>query len=75
MESLRIIVSTLVAAGLLWLLLGTILGGLRTGRIHYLDSTSTCDRNSRPLLFWFLVLVFAALSVFIAAAWWQSVLD
>jgi hypothetical protein len=75
MAILRVITITMLAGALLWFLLSTIFWGLRTGRIHYLDSTSTCDRDSRPLLFWFLVLVFAALSVFVASAWWQLVFD
>jgi hypothetical protein len=73
MPALRILTATLFALGLLWLLLSTIFQGLRTGRIRYVDSITTCDRESRPLFFWFLVMVFAVFSVIIAAVWWQSV--
>ena len=71
MPALRILIASLFALGLLWLLLSTIVQGLRTGRIRYMDSITTCDRESRPLFFWFLVMVFTAFSVIVAAVWWQ----
>jgi lipid-A-disaccharide synthase-like uncharacterized protein len=74
MATLRIILSTLVTGALLWLLVGTVVRGLRTGKIRYLDSTSTCDRKSHPLLFWFLVALFAVFSLVIASVWLKGVL-
>ena len=59
--------------GLLWLLVGTLIQGLGTGKMRYMDSASVCDRRSNPVLFWFLALVFAFLSIAIAAVWWRSV--
>jgi len=73
MQVLRILIVSVIAGGLLWLLVGTLFHGLRTGKMRYMDSTSVCDRRSNPVLFWFLALVFASLSIAIAAVWWQSI--
>jgi hypothetical protein len=73
MQILRILIVSIIAGGLLWLLVGTLLQGLRTGKMRYMDSTSICDRRSNPVLFWFLALVFASLSIAIAAVWWRSI--
>jgi lipid-A-disaccharide synthase-like uncharacterized protein len=72
MQVLRILLVTAIAGGLLWLLIGTLLQGFRTGKMHYMDSESVCDQRSNPVLFWFLTLVFASLSVMIATVWWKS---
>ena len=74
MTALRIILSTVVAGALIWLLVGTVVDGLRTGKIRYLDSTSTCDREARPLLFRFLVAVFSVFAMVIAFMWLKGVL-
>jgi hypothetical protein len=73
LQIFRILLITIIVGGLLWLLVGTLIQGLRTGKMRYMDSVSVCDRRSNPVLFWFLALVFASLSIVIAAVWVRSV--
>jgi hypothetical protein len=74
-SALRVIIISIVSGGLLWLLLGTLLRGFRTGKMRYLDSSSVCNRLTQPLLFWFLVLFYVSLSIIISIVWCQSVLS
>jgi hypothetical protein len=72
MQTLRLILVSLICVPLLWLLLSTLWNGLRTGKMRWRDSTSICDRRKQPLLYWFLVVVFSFFSIVIASAWIQA---
>ena len=72
MQTLRLVLVSLICAPLLWLLLSTLWNGLRTGKMRWRDTTSVCDRRKQPLLYWFLVVVFSGFTVVIAYAWIQA---
>jgi hypothetical protein len=69
MQTIRLILISLICGPLLWLLLSTLWNGLRTGKMRWRDATSICDRRKQPLLYWLLVIVFSGFSTAIAYAW------
>jgi lipid-A-disaccharide synthase-like uncharacterized protein len=69
MSVLRAVLVTGLAGMLLWIVLGALVQGLRTGKMHFRDSRSVCDRASRPVLFWFLALLFGSFSILVVVAW------
>jgi hypothetical protein len=69
MQTIRLVLISLICGPLLWLLLSTLWNGLRTGKIRWRDVSSICDRRKQPLLFWLLVVVFSGFSFVIAYAW------
>lgn len=71
---LPLVVASVVCGRLLWLLGRTLLRGLRTGRMPHSDTTQIADRRTSPLVYWFVTLVFASLSVVIAAVWLKALL-
>jgi hypothetical protein len=72
MQTLRLILISLICAPLLWLLLSTLWNGLHTGKLRWRDSSSVCDRHKQPLLYWCLVVVFSSFAIVIAFAWIQA---
>lgn len=65
----RIILFTLIAGYLCGFLLKTVMRGLRSGAIGYIDSTRRCERATQPLGYWALVIFFSVLAAVIAATW------
>ena len=68
-NAIRLFVATVVCGGLAGFLFREVWLGLRSGRVRYTDSTSTCSRTGNPLFFWFLVALFIAFGVLCIAAW------
>ena len=71
MQTIHIILATLICGAMLWLLLSTLWNGLRTGKMRWRDATSMCDRRKQLVLYGLLVVVFTGFSILILAAWVQ----
>ena len=74
-QLIRIIVATVVAAGLAWFLGKTVIDGIRTGAIRHTNSTTRCQRQKNPIGFWILVVMFSGMSVIFASVWIWAIMD
>lgn len=69
MEVLRFVFVTIFCFGFILFLLRVMIKGLRSGKITYKDSSSSCDRAKSPLGFWLLVFVFSIFVMLFIFAW------
>ena len=75
MNALRLAAVTAICGWLVYLLGGTVVSGLRTGRIAHTDSSSFCKRRENPLGYWFLVVLFSGMALCCIYAWVQVARD
>lgn len=69
MEVVRVIAMLALCGGLGALAASSLWSGLRTGKMPHSDSTSTYDRMTQPVRFWFVAVLFLMmLAIFAFAA-------
>jgi hypothetical protein len=74
-QIIRLVVITVVCLGLALVLLGSLVVGLRTGKMPHTDSTSLCRRSENPAGFWALAVLFAAFALVAVGAWLRVVAE
>ena len=74
-QFLRLFIVTVVVGYLCWLLSKTVVDGIKTGAISHTDSTKKCKMESNPVMFWSLVILFNAIIICCALAWWFVLCD
>jgi len=63
MDQARLLVVAAMLVVLAAWLMRIVVVGLLTGSIRHSDLNSKCSRHSRPLRYWFLVVIFTAFAV------------
>lgn len=63
MDALRMLIVTVICGGLVYLLGGTVVSGLRTGRIAHTNSSSFCERRKNPFTYWALAVLFSSMAL------------
>jgi len=73
MHIVRLVLITLICWSLVWFLCREIRSGVRSGEIAYTRYRWLCRRNSNPVGFWLLVLLFACFASLASYSWWYAV--
>jgi hypothetical protein len=61
--------------GSVWLMWHILYKGLKTGKFNYGDSLTVCDRQEKPLRYWYLVSLFSAFLLLICSVVVGAILE
>jgi len=71
----RLVLVTAIAAWLTWWLGLTVITGIKNGAIRHTYSDRLCKRETKPLGFWGLVILFSGFVITIISAWAIALAD
>ena len=75
MQIIRMVIVTIICCWLVYLLCRNVISGLRTGSIHYTDSSSCYHRKNNCVAYWSLVTLFLIMIVGVIYSWVQVIYD
>ena len=74
-QIIRLVLVTAIAAWLTWWLGKNIIEGIKNGAIRHTDSIKLCKRETNPLGFWGLIILFSGFVITIIRVWAMALAD